>query len=417
MAWRLIALLFGLLVAVKAVAAPPQVAELRFEGNKTTRVSTLEREVAVEVGAPLVMADVDASVQALMDLGLFREVRAEVKPLADGQVAVLFRIREKRFVIAAPRVEGNADGDRSYGGQLRLDNVAGLNHRLRLTIENGEFPEGSRRRDERSLVLSYDAPFVFDTPYRLQAFVAHIDRGRPSANGEYDEQLRQVELGLSRDLRVGRPRAGWSVGGGLRLERQSTSGEVAPPSDGDLIALFARARFDDRRFALYSETGRALELRLDHGNQAFGSDYAASRWLLDYRESRALGNTAHQTLEFKLAAGWLGRSDDSRNEFALGGSSSLRGYPKEFLVGNRYGYAAVEWMRPVGRNWIRLLALIEVGMADDDIDGLANGRPYASLGLGVRLRAPWFVNVEVEAGVGIPLTGDDEGVRVFAGSN
>ena len=65
---------------------------------------------------------------------------------------------------------------------------------------------------------------------------------------------------------------------------------------------------------------------------------------------------------------------------------------------------------------MRLLLVAEAGGADDDFRGEADGTPYASLGLGLRLRVTWFVNLELELGAAVPLRGGD-GVRFFAGSN
>ena len=61
-------------------------------------------------------------------------------------------------------------------------------------------------------------------------------------------------------------------------------------------------------------------------------------------------------------------------------------------------------------------AVAEAGGADDDFRGEADGSPYASLGLGVRVRLTWFVDIEIEAGFAVPLR-DGDGVRFFAGAN
>ena len=80
-------------------------------------------------------------------------------------------------------------------------------------------------------------------------------------------------------------------------------------------------------------------------------------------------------------------------------------------------YAAVEYLRPVfGHDWWRLLAVAEVGATGGSVEGARSGGPYASIGLGTRIRLPWFVNVELEIGVAQPLR-DGDGPRLFIRGN
>ena len=69
-------------------------------------------------------------------------------------------------------------------------------------------------------------------------------------------------------------------------------------------------------------------------------------------------------------------------------------------------------------DWLRVLVLAEAGGVDRNVHGsdVADGSPYASLGLGVRIRLTKFVDVEVEAGIAVPLRGGG-GARFFAGGN
>ena len=67
-------------------------------------------------------------------------------------------------------------------------------------------------------------------------------------------------------------------------------------------------------------------------------------------------------------------------------------------------------------NWLRLMAFVEVGGTDDDREGRRNGSPYANVGLGVRARLTWFVNIDIEAGWAYPLRGGD-GANFFASGN
>lgn len=395
----------------------PRIAEVRFEGNRVTREATLRRELALAEGDPADPAAIEAGRQAVQDLGLFREVEARTEPRDDGRVDVVYRVREKRYLLPIPRLDASSDRDVSWGAQLRWSNVWGLNHRLDAVVERGEFPEDQRRREENRARLSYEAPFLIADRYDFALDLEHLDRVTPRAGREFDETVRRAEVLIADDRRSGRPRAGWILGGGLLLQDQESFGEFAPPSDGRATALVGIAAFRDQRFHVYSETGRRFDVRVESAASALGSDYSYTRATANYFDSTALAAIEdHHTLHWLAAAGTVVAGPESRNEFGLGGSGSLRGYESDFVQGNRYYYGAVEYLRPIGWDWLRLFVTAEVGGADDDIEGTADGKPYASIGIGVRLRLPWFVNIEFEAGIAQPLI-DGDGARFFAGGN
>lgn len=407
-----------LLIAPAANAEPwPEIAEVRFEGNLVTGESTLRRELALREGDAADPALIEAGRQSVLDLALFREVKARTEPRDDGRVDLVYSVREKRYFLPIPRIDVSSDGDVSYGAKLRWSNVWGLNHRLDAVVKRGDFPEGQRRREEESLRLSYDAPYLVKDRYELRLTAEYLDRVTPRDGREFDEIFRVFEVLLADNRLTGRPRTGWILGGGVRFKEQESFGEFAPPSDGRATALVGVAAYRDQRFHVYSETGRRFDARLETAAEGWGSDYSYGKATFDYFNSIALGSVdQHQTLHWLGSAGTVVAGPESRNEFGLGGSSRMRGYESDFVLGNRYYYGAVEYLRPLRWDWLRLFATFEVGGADDDIEGQSDGRPYASIGIGVRVRLPWFVNVEVELGIAQPLI-DGDGARFFGGSN
>ncbi len=405
--------------AIHGAAAPawPRVAAVRFEGNRVTRETTLTREIALVEGDAADPAALEAGRQALLDLALFRDVEVRTEARDDGRVDVVYRVHEKRYFLPIPRVNTSSDQDVSYGAQLRWSNVAGFGHRLDAYVERGRFPEDRRRREARSIRLTYEAPYLIRGRYDIHVDLAHSDRVTPRGDTTFDERIRRVELQVAHDLRSGRPRDGWIFGAGLLHTDQQSFGLDAPPSDGSATALLGTANFSNQRFHVFSETGTRFRLHMATATPALGSDYRFTKLTADWVHSVPLGQIEdHHTLRWLASAGALRAGPRSRDEFGLGGSGSLRAYPPDFLTGNRYAYGAVEYLRPIGWDWLRLLVVAEVGTADDDIAARATGRPYASIGLGVRIRVPRFVDVEVEAGIAHPLVGGG-GARVFAGGN
>ena len=393
----------------------PRIEAIRFEGNEVTQPRVIERELTVAVGDPADPAAIEASRQSVLDLGLFRAVQIDSVPSGDA-VALVVRVREKRFLLVLPRIDTSSDKDTSVGGQLRWSNVGGRNHRLSLTVQEGKFPNDRRREREREISVGYHVPYFGNSDYGATLRAEHVERVTPTDGGRFDETFDRFEALVWRDLTQGRPRRGWRLGGGLLWETQEAEGLLAPASDGTATALVGEARYEDMRFHLYSETGRRLHARVQGAADGWGSDYSYARWQASWFESRPWGDAPHQTWHTLAMVGGRGGGPGTRNEFALGGSGRLRGYDSDFLEGDRVYYGAAEWLKPLGRDWLRGVALIEVGGTDADIEGERNGAPFANVGLGLRMRLTWFIDVEIEIGVAYPLRGGS-GARFFAGGN
>lgn len=411
MRWVLCAVL--LCTAGGAVAEQwPPIAGIRFEGNAVTRDAVLVRELAVAVGDPADPDRIEASRQAILDLGLFRDVRIEREPAPDGVVLTVW-MREKMFILPVPRIDASSDQDFSAGATLRWYNVAGLNHSFNITGMRGRHPDDRLREREDRLHLWYDAPYLVGRD-GLFTGIERLERMVPGPDGSHDETITQVQLLGYRDFRDGRPRRGWIGTAGVFWQQQATAGAFAPPPDGAATALVLRADYSDVRFHVYSETGRRLESRLEIAKRGWMSDYGYHRLEVEFVEHFAMP-VPHQALSLHAAGGYMGGGPGRINAFALGGSSALRGYELDYLEGQRYLYLAAEYLQPVGWDWLRLLVVAETGATGGAVAGMhGGGGLHSSIGIGVRVRLTWFIDIEFEAGVAWPLRGGD-GMRVFAG--
>lgn len=417
---RATAAVFLMCVAAGAEAADwPVIDSIRFEGNRVTRPEVIRRELTLGPGALADPDELERNRQAISDLGLFRKVEVESTTNPDGSVALTFRMKEKRYLLPLPRVDTNSDGDVSYGAQLRWSNVGGRNHRLNLTVEEGRYPDGNRREREREAALSYTAPYAIGD-WALSGKLQALERVTPIGPDEdernYQETFHRFEALAVKDMTRDRPRHGWKIGGGVFVEDQDNSGPFAPPSDGRSSALVGVASYENLRFDVYSETGRQFNARAELAREGWGSDYSYRHWTARYFESRPWGEKDHQTWHVIGLLGQRSGGPSRRDEFSLGGSSRLRGYESEFLLGDRVYYGSVEWLKPLGRDWLRGVVMLEGGGTDADRDGLRNASPFASIGVGVRMRLTWFVDLEFELGVAYPLKGGD-GARFFAGAH
>lgn len=398
--------------ATVAAASVPKVTEIRFEGNEVTQETVFLREFALRAGDPADPERIEATRQAILDLGLFREV--DVRQEADGDgVALTFIVREKRFILPIPRIAASSDGDYSYGAQLRWNNLWGLDHSFVFFVEQGHHSDRKRER-EKSTQVSYEAPYAIGE-YNLSGSIGYVDRVAPGALGDFDETVARATFTVSRDLRESRPRRGWIPSAGLVWENQDATGTFAPPPDGTITALALGATYDDVRFHVHSESGRRFSVRTEMAHDGLLSDYGDRRIVVRHAEMFALDGGPHRNLNLIAEAGWRSGGPGRVNAFALGGSNELRGYESEFIEGDRYVWFAAEYLRPVHWDWLRLLVVAELGAAGGSVNAAPDGGPFASVGLGVRIRLTWFVNAEFEFGLAYPLK-DGDGMRAFAGS-
>lgn len=406
--------LAGLLLALAGTAgAAPRVAAIQLSGNETTRDIVILRELALRVGDEATPQAIEASRQSVQDLGLFRHVDIEAVPSGD-EVVLAVRVREKRYFLPIPRVEGNSDGDYSYGAQIRWSNMFGLNHRMVAYVEKGNIESERDRDSTESARISYYAPYIRDSHYSVNGMVDRTDQVSINRDGEaFDETFTRLELLGTRDFRESRPRKGWILGTGLYWQDQMAEGVFAPPSDGMATAAVFTASYDDLHFNLYSQSGRRFQARAEAASDSILSDYSYQRLDLDYRHYRPFGKRRHQSVHLIAAGGVYGGGPGSRNAYSLGGSRRMRGYESDDIEGNSYWYLSGEYLKPLRWDWLRLLAVFEASSARRNVFGERNRSAYASIGLGLRARITWFVDIEIEAGIAMPLI-DGNGARFFA---
>lgn len=415
LSWLLLGLLIGsasLARAEPAVATlevgAERVAEIRFVGNEVTRPKVMLRELPFTVGEPADAAAVERGRQAILDLGLFKSVQVERRQESQGLV-VIYTVREKWYVLPTPRFDVNGDRQYSYGAQLAWDNLWGLNHSL-LVFGQQRDPQLQGVGKETQYFVGYFAPLVLDSRWSLGANAGLTERPVFSNQGPYEERFESAQILASRSLSDGPPSQGWNVGTGLYWQRQDTSGLVEPY--GQATAPVASLSYRDLRFQVYSEEGLQAGARLEAAREGLASDYDYTRLGLGATRFLHLGSTPHQSLHLRGDLGLNWQGPVGRRSYSLGGTYTLRGYDPDFLQGDAYYRVAVEYLRPVGWRWLRLLVIAETGSTGENPGDLPDNRVYSSLGLGFRLRLPTFVNFEVEAGVAMPLSGGG-GLRLF----
>ena len=396
-------------------AAPtvaPVVRAITFAGNDTTRPKVMLREMVIRPGDPADPALIERSRQAIQDLGLFRSVEVRQAPV-EGGVELTFVVEEKWYILPIPRLDANSEGENAAGISVRWFNVAGRNHTLRGNWTRRD-EEKINKGESTSYSLGYSIPFIYDTPYGFGVSAGHRE-GPITDFGGYTETVDGGGVALSRSFAKGPASQGWSGSVSLSWNRQNTIGATAPAPYGEATLMGLAASYKDLRYNLYSEDGVAYGAAVAGATEGIGSDYSFGSIRADFSRYLRVGATPHQNVNFFARFGsYHGGPTEyqtSAGAYGLGGASIMRAYPGDFVVGDFYYHFAGEYLRPIAADWLRGAIVLEAGNAFEDASNM-NSRVYTSIGLGLRVRLTFLVNVEVEAGVAWPLDGG--GQRFFA---
>ena len=390
-------LVFGLLSAV-AQAAQVRIAAIHFAGNAVTRESVLRQQLTIRVGEPLDPAAVEASRQAIMNLGLFTEVTDAVEETPDGAV-VTFTVHEKLYTWLLPRLGRNTDGDISLGGELRFDNLNGLDQRLKFIVEQKNIAGGGT---ELRKAAEFSAPRLLGTPYGLGASFNETKRRETLYSGvqqgEYDRRTRSLGLNLSRWLNRDGPNSGWHGDAGLNISRQHYFYRSGTPGLGQssqdvgvsLGAGYTRVNLRRYDYREGLEYGGGVSV----GGPQIGADnYHFS--LTGYLRRYLPLSTPNTNLNYQLRAGYSNHSAAAGAGFSLGGADSLRGYERDSVTGDVYLLANIEYLRPLfGQERLRGVLFTDLGNAWSHND-FAPWNLQPSVGAGIRWHIAWLVNVDL----------------------
>ncbi|MHB1950817.1 MAG: BamA/TamA family outer membrane protein [Acidiferrobacteraceae bacterium] len=412
----LIVLVAGLSSA-RALALERNVA-IRFVGNKVTRPSVMLQEMTIHVGDPVSRRKIAASRQAIMNLGLFRSVRTKLLPAPNGKILQV-SVREKYYILPLPRLSRNADGDISYGGAVTLDNFLGLNQHVNLVYQR-TIPNGLNTTTIHSWSLDYQYPRIVGTNYGVSVSGGsqrdEVTAG-PAGVGQgiYRFDGRSLNVMVTKFL-FGGPSAGWTGGLGAAWTDnfyQYVSGQPGLYQTARTVALTAALGYTDVQNLTYDRKGFAYGYNLEVGARAFGSDYGFVQHLLYVRSYLPVGDIPYQNLDMQLQIGLS--SGLPQPVFFLGGSDTLRGFPRNSIYGRAFVLANIQFLRPIdGHPAWRGVLFTDIGnaYANDARVDLANME--SDVGAGLRWRIRSFVNVELRLDVGYGI--NDHSHMIYAGT-
>ncbi len=412
-----------LVLAQDDFAYPPTpatliISEIRFVGNQTTRPEIFHQVMLVKVGDPANPEMIERSRQAIMDLSLFKSVTAELLQEA-GRTVLLIVVKEKYYILPIPKLNRDADNNFTLGAQLRMDNLAGLNQRLKITYET----EKVDTADDLSTTsrLEYSYPRIRGTPYDIEINVARTrlpsDKVVDGAPEIFEGEVSTAGIGVTRWVKQDLPGVGWRVGSGLTWQKQFYDVYAGAPQDlkqGRGVAITALVEHTDVHDHLYSRSGKVYGYNGVYGSPPLGSDSDFTTYRFYFRGYFPLTDKPHRTLDMQVQLG-LGSDQLFGPAYALGGSNTLRGYASGSITGNAFFLANVEYQTPLFDYYpLRGGIFMDIGNAypsnsELDFSGLKTG-----LGISLRLKLKSFVKIELRVDYAYAVeTGE---TKVYAGT-
>lgn len=398
--------------------AAERIVAIRFVGNKVTRPSVMLQEMTIHVGDPVNRRKIDASRQAIMNLGLFKSVKTKLLPATGGKILQI-SVKEKYYVLPLPRLSRNADGDISYGGAVTLDNFMGLNQHVQMVYQR-TIPKDLNTTTIHSWSLNYQYPRIVGTNYGVS-----VSGGRqrndvtagPAGVGQgiYRFDGRSLNVMVTKFL-FGGPSAGWTGGLGVAWADnfyQYVSGQPGLYQTARTVALTAALGYTDVQNLIYDRKGFAYGYNLQVGARPFGSDYGFVEHLLYVRSYFPIGDIPYQNLNMQLQVGLS--SGYPAPVFYLGGSDTLRGFPRNSLYGRAFVLANIQYLRPIdGHPAWRGVLFADIGNAYPNDAHIDLTHLETDVGTGLRWRIRSFVNVELRLDLGYGI--NDHNAKIYAGT-
>jgi outer membrane protein assembly factor BamA len=370
-----------------------------------TQERILRQEMFVTEGDPADPVRIERSRQAIMDLGLFVSVHAELETSDTGTVLHI-QVKEKYYILPVPRLNHDENYNFSIGGELTVDNIAGLNQQLKLTYEH-EDAAALTGGQVAAYSLSFNSPRVAGSPYQFSASATEASGPAEIASGGVVTTLYELEAWtasaqVSRWLNRTGPSQGWQIGGGLVWRRNKYDYIFGAPSDQfadvQAVGITARLGYIFVHDYLYSRSGVDYGYSGEYGTPPLGSDTLYSRHEIYYRKYVLLDGRPHENIDMQFRLG-LSSGDMFPTDtyaYSVGGNRTLRGYPSGAFAGNAFFVANVQYLRPLfGYNMLRGVVFVDAGNAYPSNNELHLGDLHWDVGVGMRLRLKSFVKIDL----------------------
>ncbi len=397
------------------------ISAISFTGNHVTLNRTLEQRIDLRVGQRCSAEDLSNSRQAIMNTGLFQSVDVSFD---EDTKAVGFNVTERHYILPLPRISRNADGEVQLGGQLRFDNVRGLNHKFKLSARR-ELEEDGKGNAGNRVSARYEIPQFLNTDLGASVSISGVSRTEDSfenavAVGVVKRREHALNIGMSKYLQSSTSLQGWRVDVGASYtdrDYQLKDGSFGTLVSGTNAELRVKISNNQLQLDEYRRRGSHYGAVIAVAKNGFLSDFSYVRLSAYYRLYFPLVSDVYENINVQLRVGAANRGAFGEPSFHIGGSSTLRGFSSDVLQGERMAVANVEYLRSFkkkpGLRWAMIMDFAAV--KNDDPWRMSDIR--GGVGGGLRWKIRSFVNTDLKLDIAYGL-GDGGGDRkVYFGTS
>jgi outer membrane protein assembly factor BamA len=399
------------------------IAAIRFEGNDVTKDVILRQELTIRPGEAVSRKTIEQSRQALMNLGLFKRVRAHLEPAAESgegnSQAVIFTVTEKWYVLPLPQFDRDSEGDYPYGFELRWDNFLGYNQSLGLEFERTQRDDGI---DEMRQEFSYDIPRIPRTQFGFSMYVQRRDTVVQETDpvlgaGEYDLKLDSFAWSVSRWLLQRGPSVGWRGSFGSTTFKENydyRSGVDGLITDRKIVEMWVGATYHSVYEYEWHRQGQEYGWAYTLSDRDLGSDDGYSRLDLFYRGYLYPVFLEHDNFNTQVQLGYGNDYDDDIDAYAIGSAKTLRGYDRDDVKGDVLALVNMEYLVPAPRRRaLRGVVFVDAGNVYQTSEVDLTDLRYAA-GLGLRWKVRSLVRTDLR--VDVAWNFEDEEYKIYAGT-
>lgn len=403
-----------LILSLTDGVAENRIGAIVYQGNDATQRSVMDREIYIQAGDVLDIQKVEKSRQAIMDLGLFSRVSYFIRESEDFEATfdIVFVVKEKYYLLILPRVRVD-DNELHYGLQLRWDNAWGLNHQMRMLVENRGTTQGiSENRNS----FRYYYPNIQESPFNVKVewqSINNVDESDGLVN-RYDEEF---GLSLSRWLNKEGRNRGWLLGGRLKYRKRFNDvligGQASSRLDGIVLGL--EAQYSSVREFEFNRAGKLYSYSLDVSDEEYGSDINFTQHELIYRSYYRVSDNPLSNLNVQTRIGHSNNDIFDQKAYSLGSSADLRGYENGRFIGNTMLLNNIEYMFPhPDYPIVRYVYFLDLGNAYEKFDEVLHKPLHVGIGVGLRWKIRSFVKLDLRGDIGYGVT--DDNYRVTFGT-
>ena len=390
------------LLSTMEVRAQEIIRSIQFEGNKVTHESVMRREMYITEGDEFNIQRLERSVQAIMDLGLFKSVTYAISrsdDAGDSQIDITIVVEEKIYWYVLPR--GKLEEDVPvYGAKLYLDNFLGLNHSVNAVYDVTHSSAGIR---ELRRTLDYYYPNFYGTRYALDFSIEEqntVDENEPG--GDVNRTSRRAHLYTVKWLNDDGRNHGYYASFGFGVERNFNDPlQTADATDIENANILGLAYgYKQVHEYEYSRGGKSIEYSIGVSDPAFGSDSIFTTHSFRYKSYYTFDSLPGRNLNVQTRIAHSTGNILGDDAFTLGNSNGLRGYDNHAFEGNDLLLVNVEYLTPSSFSpAFRYVYFWDIGNTYDQPRDLTSLALKSGIGFGVRWKIRFLVKVDIRLDV------------------